>query len=659
MVLTQPIIQLKNSQQVPASVKVLIDRSASMGIVQKGSDRQNDLADFLNSDGFNEFLKKYRIKIYGFTDSLAVEEKSLESFISNRGEGIGSDLGKAFKQALTETHGETTSLMLLISDGAHNVGEDPARLARSSRIPIWTIGVGSPEMINDALILKVIHNPVVYQGSITPVEIEYRCIGAKDNNLALTIRDKKGIKIARKQISISENYEEGIFKFDLEVKASGKLQYSAEISQLDDEPIIANNKKSFFLNSLPDKMRVLVMAGYPDTNLGDLIRRLKSDKHVDLTTRITKNRTFYEGDWPDEALLIKTDIVFFHNFPVKTHDMDKLRGFAELLSNAELPVCFFDGNHIYKKGLELFSDHIPVEINKQNSRFATGFIKPNNKHAIIADPEDASFQDHWKDLPPLVFNTNSYSPLKNSNIIAEFHQQESLKKYPGIIVSEVANQKTVAFLGQNLWRLGFAGEAEKPFWNDLISRLLRWLSLRRNDKKVAVSFNKDTYSSSETIAYHVTVYNENLLPIEDAIVSCEISHKDTIGVKTILKNLGGGRYCESFTPWGDGEYKLHIKASDEESMLGTDTGRIIVEPFNIELLNTRLNDELLQAISGSSNGRYSHISFADSLLLSINLPEKTQESIFRFEFQSRSWLLLIIIVLLAVEWLIRIRTGML
>jgi len=149
------------------------------------------------------------------------------------------------------------------------------------------------------------------------------------------------------------------------------------------------------------------------------------------------------------------------------------------------------------------------------------------------------------------------------------------------------------------------------------------------------------------------------LQLDDAIVSAEISVGDTIGSETVLDGIGQGRYRGMFQPWGEGEYRIRALAVIEDSEIGTDQGRITVEPFSIELLDARLNEELLRAVGEFSGGGYITPNQADSLFLNLNIPPDERQETKRWELWGKGWILTVIVILLAVEWFIRIRMGML
>ena len=193
----------------------------------------------------------------------------------------------------------------------------------------------------------------------------------------------------------------------------------------------------------------------------------------------------------------------------------------------------------------------------------------------------------------------------------------------------------------------------------MYSRLIRWLAVRKAGKRVEINLVKDLYSSRELINFTVSVLNENFLPVDDAVVTSKFSLADTVGGVTMLKAVGNGKYLGSFYSWGEGEYSVSVSASREEQLIGTDEGRISVEPFNIELLDLRMNKELLTAIGQSTGGGYVSAASVDSFIQSIDIPPTEKQIVNQWSFWGSGWLLGAIILLLSTEWLIRITNGLL
>ncbi|MBT7789794.1 MAG: VWA domain-containing protein [Calditrichaeota bacterium] len=659
LIISHPELELKENLLEPASIGVLIDQSASMSITQGEVDRQQIVRDILNSQSFSDLNKRQRLNLFTFSDSLSERYNNVEIPEDVSANGIGTNISRAWMEAYDKLALSPPAALIMISDGVHNSGPDPIRLARTARTAIYTIGVGSSEKYRDIMLLNVSANPVVYQGSTNPVEIGFRCIGAAGKSLTIAIKNSNGKLIVRKQLTVTSDYYEGTEFFDIVINQPGKRRFQVEISTIENELTTDNNHRSFYMNVLASKMRVLLMSGPPDNGLGDIVRKLSNDDHIELIQRTSRSGSFYEGDWPDTDMLGKVDVVILHHFPIKSTNSNKLKEFAEAVKESELPLGFFDGGTIDYNKLKLFESILPVTVRKYPKPRVEGQVIPNQRHAIIADPEEINFSAEWLGLPPLKYNPDRFDFGKHVNVLAEFHTLELLDRFPAIVVSETGGVKSVAILGNDLWRWGLVSTVDEGVIGPLLSRLVRWLAVRKAGKRVELTFDKELFSNQESVAFSVSVFNENYFPLEDALVSAVISKSDTVGGETLLTGIGAGRYRGIFQPYGEGEYQIKASASLDGLNLGEDIGRITVEPFNIELLDAKLNEQLLKSVAEFSGGAYFQSSQVDSLFDSLDLPLTEREEITRWQLWGRGWILAIIVGLLTIEWFIRIRTGML
>ncbi len=659
LIISHPELELTKNLREPASIGVLIDQSASMSITQGEIDRHQIVKDILESQSFSDISTRFRLNVFGFSDSLSDKYDGQVKPEETKATGIGTNISRAWMEAYDKLELNPPAVLLMISDGVHNSGPDPIRLARTARTPIYTIGVGSSEQYKDLMILNVVANPVVYQGSEIPVEIGFRCIGAKGKSLMIAIKDSNGKIIVRKQLTVTSDYNEGTEFFDIVVNQPGRRRFQVDISNIENELTLDNNQRSFYLNVLASKMRVLLMSGLPDNGLGDMVRRFSSDDHIELIQRTSKASSFYEGDWPTGDMINNIDVVILHHFPIKSTKMKKLQEFAAAIKTAELPVGFIDGGTIDYKKLKVFESILPISVKRNPKSRVEGQVIPTQRHGVIADPEVVNFSAAWSALPPLKYWRDRFSFGNHVNILAEFHTLELTERYPAIIVSETGGVKSVAILGNDLWRWGLVSAGDESFMGPMLQRLIRWLAVRKAGKRVEIKFDKELFSNQESVGFLVSVYNENYLPLDDALVSTIITKSDTVGGKTILSGIGAGRYKGMFQPWGEGEYQIKASAAIDDQTIGEDFGRITVEPFNIELLDARLNDQLLKSVSDFSGGAYLQANEVDSFLKSLDIPPTEREEITRWQLWGRGWILAVIVVLLTIEWFIRIRTGML
>ena len=655
LLLSRPVIEITTKFLQPASVTLLVDKSASMSLSQAGMDRVTQVNKLLTGKAFTTLRERYNLSMYSFSDTLIDLN---ESDILESPDGIGTDIAGAFSHAIELHSDDAPSALIIISDGAHNSGPDPVRLAGRSASPIWTVGVGSSDRSKDLIIVDIISNRLVYRGSKTTVEVKLRAVQAEGQYFRIKIREASGKVIGNSQKSIVSSFDEQTVTMDIIVSAEGRQRFTVEVSPIDNESINENNYRSFYLNVLPGKMKLLIMAGPPDNGLDDLVRHLKGDKHVEPIVRTTLKSGFYEGDWLDASMLQSVDAVILHHFPVKSNDNNKIRSFTTHLEQFNLPICFVDGKGVDSRKLKLITDILPISVNSGRAGLNTAQVIPVKRHALIAAPEDNDFELTWSKLPPLTFLQNRYQADPQASILAEFQHVGTRKRFPAIVASEYGSHKSACILVRDLWLWGL-NEPKEQFTGQFFERLTRWLAIRKSNKKLNIQFEKEIFSSRETVSFTATLIDEAFQPVDNAQIVGEVSLNDESGGSVTVEPMGRGRYKGIFQPWEHGEYSLKLNAFVDNELFDSESKEVIVEPYNIELLDSRLNEELLKGIAGTSGGGYVTIGRVDSLFDSFNFAPSEKSETERFELWGKSWLLITIISLLSLEWFIRVRVGML
>jgi hypothetical protein len=134
-------------------------------------------------------------------------------------------------------------------------------------------------------------------------------------------------------------------------------------------------------------------------------------------------------------------------------------------------------------------------------------------------------------------------------------------------------------------------------------------------------------------------------------------------VETELRPIGSGRYEGEIDGLAQGEYTFRAAAFSGGSSLGTDAGTLRVGGLNLEFLETRMNAELLQQIAYRTGGKFFTPATAGGLRAALDslgtLAPREERHAQAIELPHWPTLLAFIILLLAAEWIVRKRSGML
>ena len=113
---------------------------------------------------------------------------------------------------------------------------------------------------------------------------------------------------------------------------------------------------------------------------------------------------------------------------------------------------------------------------------------------------------------------------------------------------------------------------------------------------------------------------------------------------------------------GEGDYTFVAKASRDGKTYGEDRGRFSVGQMNVEFLETKMNKQLLEQLTYQTGGKYYDIANAGAIgkdLRAVAFAPKELVHTSEIELWNWRYIAALIVLLFAVEWFLRKRSGML
>ncbi len=237
--------------------------------------------------------------------------------------------------------------------------------------------------------------------------------------------------------------------------------------------------------------------------------------------------------------------------------------------------------------------------------------------------------------------------------------------YPLILLRKVYKQKSIAITGYGVWRWkllaeGLGGSPE--FLKLFTGNSVRWLTIREEDKKFKVITSKEIYSSGEPVELLAELYDDSYQPVDNASIKVTL-RSEAQSYDVSLNFIGAGRYAANVEGITEGDYRFSALAEKEEVKYGEDNGRFTVGESNLEFNNIRMNAPVLKQLAEKTGGEFYTINDYEKVVENIigdrNFvrSEITKKS--EFQLWNIYYTLCVIIILLALEWFIRKKSGML
>ncbi|MCB1059523.1 MAG: VWA domain-containing protein [Calditrichaeota bacterium] len=653
----EPVVKWLNRSEERAKILLLVDRSASMQIEDNGVVRDSTVNKFLRDARLTTLANDGELRSFVFGDSaIQTSFDSLRGWAPNM---VGSDPANAWQVARSAAATEDVGAIVLVTDGAQNMGPNPEREAAQSSIPIYAVGVGDSTVRRDALIADLLTNDIAYKGTQVPVRVRVQAQGLAGQTTRLRIVDSKSRTLLDEQINLNGSVFEKTFETKFAAESEGELRVTAILDSVSGEVSQENNRRSQVIRILDAKYNVLVIAGSPVPDVSFVRQALDLDTTVSVSMYVETPNGFVGGKRFSEDDVRNAEMFVLVDYPTNSSNGALWNAASRRIVDGA-PLLYLHGPNVSLSRLETIGARLPMDFQPQTA-FDRVVLRDGGSHSALTarGPLPAA----WSDLPPVLGATGRVVLKPAAVSVANFAMEltPDIPGGPAVAFLEMNRRRSVAVSVFEFyrWRLGLAkNPAASQFESELFSRLSAWLLAPTEEKQVKLSTDKKVYSTGEPVRVQGQVYAADLSPINDASVLVDVKSGDKTELLS-LQGKGNGLYEAQFSAWGSGDYTYSGYAVVRDDTLGRDKGSFVVEKFNLEWLDARARWDVLQGIARNSGGTFVSAARPDSLFNRLSMPTKIVETTREIPLWNRPLFLWILIGLLAVEWLLRKRSGML
>ncbi|MBA3707784.1 MAG: hypothetical protein H0W83_03060 [Planctomycetes bacterium] len=357
-VLSGAFLEVLSTEQSKRTLVVLVDQSASMGIVDRRVDAQDVAAaarilgnnaakpttaeaEAINKTTRAEFVKKAVANPLFAIGAAMQQQFKVEAYTFGQGTQLSpfdiagkeapggafstlaapteqaTQLGAALRDAGRRLKGRKADGIVVFTDGGSNRGEDPVTAAQDLGTPVFTIGVGLPQN-KDIEIPFLSCDEVVFKGDTFPLNVRIKQRGYTGQTVTLVIkRDDEIVK--EEQVELDEQSER-MHVIEVTPNKVGTFTYTAEIEPLPEEMSSENNKRSKAgITVIDKKIRVLLVDNSPRWETRFLKAVLDADKQ-----RIDPSFVLRQVD----ERVLATDKSYKKRFPA---NLQELRGYDVII----------------------------------------------------------------------------------------------------------------------------------------------------------------------------------------------------------------------------------------------------------------------------------------------------------------------------------------
>ncbi|HEV7224947.1 MAG TPA: hypothetical protein VGN42_19745, partial [Pirellulales bacterium] len=331
--LLEMVIVITKPELVPSRLLVLMDTSESMSLGDpysddstareaaerlglRTADDQPDLALLRQrsrleharrvvGEALDKLKQGREISIYGFDSQLkplAAERNAVQDLDELRAEGAATGIGDALAGALAAHRGQPLAGILLATDGRSNSGADPrdvAAQAGKDDVPIVSLALGTLEGPRNARLADIEASPVIFIRDPVDISVLIESRGLKDvaASVALEQRQEDGSwrEVGREQTLLGEDAMLKRVNFRITPEALGHVDYRASVSDVGPELSADDNSDTVSIRVVRERIRVLLVAGYPSPEVQFLRNALLRDNALEFASWLQSAEQAYEN----------------------------------------------------------------------------------------------------------------------------------------------------------------------------------------------------------------------------------------------------------------------------------------------------------------------------------------------------------------------------
>ncbi|MBT8380424.1 MAG: VWA domain-containing protein [Ignavibacteria bacterium] len=655
LILFEPILNLTRIEKNTPSNFVFIDNSRSIKIDDQTNRKESTLkiVEMLSANS-----QAQNIVFYTFGSD--VNEVSLDSLSNIKFTDGVTNIANIF--SFSQKDELNLSSIILISDGVFNSGNNPYYNAVKTGVPVFTIGVGDTTRRKDIEIKKVLHNELVYAETPTTVAATIQNYGFENEKITVTLTENGKI-ISSNIIKLSSTGIQNV-PFEYTPESSGEKKLSVDISKLNGEFTLANNKRIFYLNVLSNKIGILLIASSPSSDLSFIKNSLQLDENlaVNSITQISSNRFLEDLSY---SKLDSADILFLIGFPSNNTPNELWTRVQNKIVNEKVPYFLTLSPNINLNRLMDLKSELSFTIQQSLSGYKE--VQPEISTEFYNHPliqhVSSNVVEAWNKLPPVLQPKNIFATKPESRILSIIKINNKLVSSPLIMLRNFSGRKSVTILAKDIWRWKLQTAIKQiNLFESFISNSVKWLNAADNQKKVAIKTSKKNYSQGERVDFSAQVLDESLNSVSNAEIKIKIDSDDN-SFETDLQMVGKGIYEGSIALNETGDFNFSGEALREGKKLGQDKGTFNIGEIDLEMIDPVMNYNLLNLIANETGGKYFSPENKNELLKQIDKINRVsiKEKVITSEIKlwSSEWMLITAILLFSIEWFIRKRVGLL
>jgi hypothetical protein len=641
-----------------------------------------------NKDLWKKILDAYEVTTYSFSKGLAAMPGTPDGLGDKPGFGVAADgavtaIGDAIRDSARSVN--APEALIIMSDGLNNAGIDPIDAAPAGSAPVYAISVGRAEAsasTRDAAVTQVLAQPEAFVSSDVPVVAELALTGLANRTIRVVFR-VDGNEVDSREVSTPRDQATQEARFSFKGVKTGPARLEVLAEPLADEIVASNNSAATYVDVKSGKMRILYLEGTFRWETKFIRAALQSAKDIDVRFLMPKAP---DDETTAKALADEWDVLIIGDLPASSIPSKAFDAITDAVSTKGKGILFLGGNSAFGKGgyaATPLKDLVPFEISANETVDRGSYtLSPKpvgpSTSMIAVGPDNST--DVWATLAPLMSLNLVGAPKPGAAVLLEgepvvrdgdsgsLSPDTARKPAPVLAIEELGKGRSAAVTGEGTWQWvtgagitdpaarDASAEAHRRFWRQLAF----WLARReeRGEIMVNLSLPRHRVDLGEKVEIDAQLVDPELKPLTDAALTAEIASQGKTTAKKLW--LEGDHYRVDFEPPASGDYDVKVTAERGGAKVAERTSAFVVAGTDVEFMTLVSRPSLLEGLARATGGRYAQAANAKDVFADIidRAKSTNYQKLVRRELWSSYWYFGLIMGLLALEWGLRKKYGL-
>jgi uncharacterized membrane protein len=685
VILLRPMVTVPPAAANNSLLPILVDVSRSMRLTDDGGPTRLERAKAIVRDLQARVSSEYRIELLTFGETLAAATDVERLAATAR----RSDLSGALADVGERYRTQRVAGIIVLSDGGDTAPQE-GKAGRAITAPILTVGIGGTELARDREVVNLTAGEPLLPGASIDLSVSATSAGFGTQPVELRV-SANGRPVDMRRVAPSADGAPIHQVFTVSPDPDVPTVYTVEIPSASDELAAENNTRSVLVPPQTGRRKILMLEGAPGYEHTFLKRALGQDPGLDVDAVVRKGQnddgrdTFYvqaassrmaalSSGYPSKrSELFAYDAVIFGNIEADFFTREQLALTSQFVAERGGGLLVLGARSFDRQGLAgtALEHALPVDLTDRRGTITLaaanvttsepntpaltldGLMHPATRLSVTPDEN----RQKWAALPALA----SMAPVGGARPGAQVlvvALTAGGNPQPLIATQRYGQGRSMVFAGEASWRWRMMRPATDNSYETIWRQLARWITASAHGPVTIAPLSPTVPGITDRIS--VFVRDEDFRPVANAEVAIQITapNGEQRPLTAALSNPQEGRYAVSTRFDHAGVYRVEAIASRGTAKVGTASRPVLVGGVDLEMTQPRLNEAVLRRLSAETNGRYVNAAGAGHLPALLRESRADAGTPEQRDLWHNGWSFVMIVGLLATEWMMRRRAGL-